>query len=136
LLQGAGDSGYRIVEAFREAGGADKPVHVKVDISFAESDDAALRQAHEQWRYNMLGGGLNWDLSDPAHFERAARFIRPEDVRDAVFVSSSLDRHVERLLEIRRLGVVTVDVHNVGLNQREFIDVFGERLLGQLKDAS
>jgi coenzyme F420-dependent glucose-6-phosphate dehydrogenase len=126
----------RIIEAFREAGGADKPIHVKVDISFAASEETALTQAHEQWRYNMLGGGLNWDVSDPSHFERAARFIRPEDVREAVFVSSSLDRHVARLLEIRKLGVATLDIHNVGLNQREFIDAFGERVLAQLKAAA
>jgi probable non-F420 flavinoid oxidoreductase len=126
----------RIVEAFREAGGAGKPVHVKVDISWARSEELALEQAHQQWRYNMLGGGLNWDVSDPAHFERAARFIRPEDIREAVFVSADLDRHAERLLEIRRLGVATLDIHNVGRNQSEFIDAFGRHVLERVKAAA
>jgi hypothetical protein len=126
----------RVIEAFREAGGADKPIHVKVDVSWAETDEAALLQAHDQWRYNMLGSGLNWDVADPAHFERAARFIRPEDVREAVFVSADLDRHAAHLLEIRKLGVATVDIHNVGLNQREFIDAFGERVLHRLRAAA
>lgn len=126
----------RIIEAFREAGGADKPVHVKVDISWADSDERALEQAHQQWRYNMLGGGLNWDVSDPSHFERAVRFIRPEDVHDAVFVSADLDRHAEHLLAIRKLGVATLDIHNVGRNQSEFIDAFGRRVLQRLKRAS
>jgi probable non-F420 flavinoid oxidoreductase len=126
----------RIVEAFREAGGADKPVHVKVGVSWANSEEAALAQAHEQWRYNMLGGGLNWDISDPSHFERAARFIRPEDVREAVCVSADLDRHAAHLFEIQKLGVATVDIHNVGRNQREFIDAFGAHVLQQLKPTS
>lgn len=126
----------RTIEAFREAGGADKPVHVKVDVSWAESEESALQQAHEQWRYNMLGGGVNWDVSDPSHFERAARFIRPEDVREAVFVSADLGRHAERMLEIRKLGVTTLDIHNVGRNQGEFIDAFARHVLPRLKAAA
>jgi coenzyme F420-dependent glucose-6-phosphate dehydrogenase len=123
----------RVIKAFREAGGEGKPIHVKVDVSWAESDELALVQAHAQWRYTMLGGGLNWDLSDPSHFERAARFIRPEDVREAVFVAADLDRLVARLLDIRKLGVTTVDVHNVGRNQSEFIAAFGRYALPKLR---
>lgn len=126
----------RIIRAFRDGGGSDKPVHVKVDISRADSEDAALMQAHEQWRYNMLGGGLNWDLSDPSYFERATGFIRPEDVRQAVFVSADLARHTVHPLGIRRLGVETLDIHNVGSNQREFIDAFGGHVLHQLRAAA
>jgi probable non-F420 flavinoid oxidoreductase len=123
----------RIIEAFREAGGAGKPVHVKVDLSWAKSEDSALAQAHEQWRFNMLGAGLTWDVSDPSYFERAARFIRPEDVREAVFVSADLGRLAARLLEIRRLGVATLDIHNVGRNQSEFIEAFGKHVLPELQ---
>jgi alkanesulfonate monooxygenase SsuD/methylene tetrahydromethanopterin reductase-like flavin-dependent oxidoreductase (luciferase family) len=122
----------RIVQAFRDAGGADKPVHVKLDVSWAQSDESALLQAHEQWRYNMLGSGLNWDISEPSSFERATRFVRPEDVRQAVFVSADLDDHAAHIREIRDLGVTTLDVHNVGRNQNEFIDAFGRQVLHQL----
>ena len=122
----------RIIEAFREAGGSNKPVYVKVDVSWAETDETALKQAHDQWRYNMLGGGLNWEVSDPSHFERAAKFIRPEDVREAVFVAADLDQHAARLREIRELGVASVDVHNVGRNQSEFIAAYGRGVLPQL----
>jgi probable non-F420 flavinoid oxidoreductase len=122
-----------VVQAFRDAGGAGKPIHVKVDVSWAESERRALEQAHEQWRYNMLGSGVNWDIADPTHFERAARFIRPEDVRDAVFVSADLDRHAAHLAEIGSVGVDTLDVHNVGRNQAEFIEVFGRHVLPKLR---
>lgn len=123
----------RVIEAFRESGGANRPIHVKVDVSWAESEELALHQAHDQWRYNMLGAGLNWEVSDPAHFERAARFVRPEDVREAVYVAADLERHVEHLLEIGKLGVATLDIHNVGRNQSEFIDAFGAHVLHRLR---
>jgi coenzyme F420-dependent glucose-6-phosphate dehydrogenase len=122
----------RIIQAFRDAGGADKPVHVKVDISWAPSDDVALLQAYEQWRYNILGSGSSWDISDPSHFERAARFVRPEDMRQAVFVSADLDEHAAHLGKIAELGVATVDIHNVGRNQIDFIDAFGTHVLRRL----
>jgi hypothetical protein len=53
-------------------------------------------------------------------------------VREAVFVSADLERHAEYLLEIGKLGVATVDVHNVGRNQSEFIDAFGRHVLHRL----
>jgi probable non-F420 flavinoid oxidoreductase len=123
----------RVIDAFRDAGGAGKPVHVKIDVSWAETERGALEQAHEQWRYNMLGAGVNWDIADPSHFERAARFIRPEDVREAVFVSADLKRHAARLAEIGSLGVETLDIHNVGRNQSQFIEAFGRHVLPELK---
>jgi hypothetical protein len=44
-----------------------------------------------------------------------------------------LDEHVERLVEIGRLGVATIDIHNVGRNQAEFIDAFGRHVLRRLR---
>jgi probable non-F420 flavinoid oxidoreductase len=123
----------RIIAAFRENAGADKPIHVKTQISWAPTEERALQQAHEQWRYNMLGSGINWDLADPAHFERAARFIRVDDVREAVFVSAELARHAAHLSEIAGLGVASIDVHNVGLNQTEFIEAFGREVLPRVR---
>jgi probable non-F420 flavinoid oxidoreductase len=119
----------RIVQSFRDAGGAGKPVHVKLDVSWAQTEESALLQAHEQWRYNMLGAGVNWDTSDPSHLESAARFVRPDDVRQAVFVAADLDAHAERLRAISALGVTTLDVHNVGRNQTEFIGAYGAYVL-------
>ena len=92
-----------------------------------------MLQAHEQWRYNMIGRGFNWELADPLHFERATRFIRPDDVREAVFVSAQLSRHAAHLNDIASLGVESIDVHNVGLNQTEFIEAFGREVLPKVR---
>ena len=76
---------------------------------------------------------MSWDLADPQDFERAARFVRVEDMRNAVFASSSLEQHAEHLRRIMRLGVDSLDIHNVGTNQAEFIDTFGSQVLPGLR---
>ena len=58
----------RVIEAFREGGGARKPVAVQVHLSWAEDDDTALAIAHEQWRTNVFGPDIAWDLTLPAQF--------------------------------------------------------------------
>src|SRR5688572_7978657 len=58
----------RVIEAFREGGGARKPVAVQVHLSWAEDDDTALAVAHEQWRTNVFGPDIAWDLTLPAQF--------------------------------------------------------------------
>src|SRR5690606_21215038 len=42
-------SARRVIEAFRQHGGG-KPIHGKVDLSWAPTEDEALTQAHRQWR--------------------------------------------------------------------------------------
>ena len=124
-----------IVEAFRRGGGAGKPVHLKVDLSWAPTEAEALRQAHEQWRFNLLGSDVNWELRSPVAFEQAARFVQPEDMREAVLVSSDLGQHAAWLAECASLGFESLDLHNVGTNQDAFLDAFGSHVLPLLKEA-
>jgi probable non-F420 flavinoid oxidoreductase len=124
----------RTIEAFRRGGGEGKPIYLKADVSWAASEDEALRQAHEQWRFNLLGGDVNWELRTPQQFETAARFVRPEDMREAVLISADPARHASWLAECVELGFDSIDLHQVGTDQRGFIDTFGEKVLPALRD--
>ncbi|HYD99785.1 MAG TPA: TIGR03885 family FMN-dependent LLM class oxidoreductase [Alphaproteobacteria bacterium] len=121
-----------VIDAFRRGGGTGKPVKIQVALSWAEREEEALRLAWEQWRWNALGGDVNWELPTPQHFETAAKFIRPEDVRSSVLVSPDLDYFVEVLKAYKAMGVEAVYLHQVGLNQEPFLKVFGERVLGRV----
>ena len=134
LTSGRNADGIKaVIDAFRRGGGEGKPIHLKVDLSYARTDAEALENAHSQWRFNALGGDINWELSSPAQFEKATRFIRPEDMRGSVLVSHEPERIVEQLHELIALGVESIDLHNVGRNQNEFIDVFGRDVLPKLR---
>jgi coenzyme F420-dependent glucose-6-phosphate dehydrogenase len=123
----------KVVAAFRRGGGTDKPVYLKVGLSWADSATEALRQAHEQWRFNALGGDVSWELARPEDFERASRFVRPEDMHESLFISHEPTAHVERLKALSDLGFQTIVLHNVGRNQTEFIDTFAHRVLPHLR---
>jgi probable non-F420 flavinoid oxidoreductase len=122
----------RVVEAFREGGGEGKPMLLQVHLSWAGTDEEALRIAHDQWRTNVFAPPLCWDLDTVEHFDEAARHVRPEDLHDVVLISSDLARHAEWIREAAELGFDEVALHHVGKRQDGFIDAAGERLLPEL----
>ena len=113
-------------------GGEGKPVAVQVHLSWAETDEDALRIAHDQWRTNVFPPPLCWDLATVEQFDEAARHVRPEDVRGAVLVSSDLGRHAEWIAELAELGFDAIYLHHVGQEQGPFIQAFGEEVLPRL----
>lgn len=123
----------RIVTAFHEGGGGDRPVHVKLNISWAPSDAEAVRQAWDQWRFN--GAPDTAEVRQPEGFDAATRRFTHDDIRRQVFVSHELEAHVRHLQACVSLGVASIDLHNVGLNQREFLDAFGREVLPALRVA-
>lgn len=125
-----------IVQAFREGGGEGKPVHVKVDVCWAPSDDEALQAAHAQWRYNAAPGDADEEAREPEDFDRLTRHITPDEMRQHVLVSHELDAHVEHLRRWASAGVDTLDIHQVAGDQAAFIQRFGERVLPALRAAA
>lgn len=116
----------RMLDAF------DGPASLQVHVSWAPTEEEALRIAHDQWRTNVFSPPLCWDLATVEQFDEAAKHVRPEDVRSAVLVSSDLAQHAEWLHEYAELGFDAIYLHHVGQDQRAFIDAFGEHVLPRL----
>lgn len=123
----------KVVDAFHRGGGEGKPLLMQVGLNWAPTEQEALLGAHEQWRYNLLGGEVNWELRSPADFEAASRFVKVADMRESVLISADPDRHAAWLHEYVALGFQELQLHQVGVNQLEFIEVFGRRVLPQLQ---
>jgi probable non-F420 flavinoid oxidoreductase len=118
-----------VLDAFRDGGGGSKRVCVQVHVSWAATDDEALAIAHDQWRTNLFGSELAWNLELPSQFDEAAKRVRAEELHDAVLVSADTEQHVAWLTGITELGVDELSLHHVGQDQLPFIDAFGERVL-------
>jgi coenzyme F420-dependent glucose-6-phosphate dehydrogenase len=118
-----------VVDAFRDGGGADKPMYLQVQLSFATTWDEALQAAHEEWGTNIFGSPLLTDLRMPSDFEAAAKYVRAEDVLDAVRVSIEPDEHMDWIRRDFEIGFDRVYLHNVHRDQHRFIEVFGEHVL-------
>jgi coenzyme F420-dependent glucose-6-phosphate dehydrogenase len=122
----------RVVEAFRRGGGAGKPLKMQVTLNWDKTEELALQGAFEQWRYNALGGDVNWELRSPEDFDRATRHVDPQRLRDCVLVSSDIRQHIGWLKDYIDLGFDEIQLHQVGTNQRDFIDVFAREVLPEL----
>jgi probable non-F420 flavinoid oxidoreductase len=127
-----GDALREVVDAFRDASGGSKPVYLQAKVSWAETDAAALEAAHDQWRTNVFGGPVLSDLRTVKAFDAAAAKVRPEDMDGPVRVSADLARHAAWIAEDLELGFERIYLHQVGRDQRGFIEAFGERVLPQL----
>jgi len=124
----------KMVEAFRRGGGEGKPMFLKVQISYARTDEEALQGAWEQWRTNIFDSLLLSDMRFPRQFEIAARFVTPENMHGHVRISREPQRHIEWLRDDMDLGFDRVFLHNVNRDQKRFIEDFAERVLPALKD--
>jgi G6PDH family F420-dependent oxidoreductase len=132
-VSGSPEQVRKVVEAFRRGGGEGKRIVMQVGLNWDSSEAAALQGAYEQWRYNVIGRQVNWELQSPSDFDAATRFVRPEDMRESIFISSDLEKHVAWLSSFIELGFEELYLHQVGRNQREFIDAFAQHVLPQLR---
>ena len=119
----------QVMDAFKAGGGANKPVHAKIDLSYAPDEEEALRGAHEQWRTNIFGHDVITDTAKVEQFEAMAEYVRPEDMRRSVLVSADLEVYVRHIREVAALGVESVILHNVNRGQERFIEDFGREVI-------
>jgi coenzyme F420-dependent glucose-6-phosphate dehydrogenase len=121
-----------VIHAFRDAGGVGKPVIVKYHLSYAASVEEALNGAFEQWKTNVFSSSVLTDLRLPEQFQKAAKFVSPEDMKDHVKIFRHTDQYIESINEYIALGLDEIVLHNVNTNQESFIRDFGERILPSL----
>jgi G6PDH family F420-dependent oxidoreductase len=122
----------RMVAAYRDAGGRGK-LHLQVHLSWAESEDEARSVAHEQWRSNVFPPPICWDLDTAEHFDLVSEDVSVERVAAVVNVSSDPGLHAKTIREYADLGFEEIYLHHVGQEQERFLDVFGERVLPEVR---
>ncbi|MGY1616382.1 TIGR03885 family FMN-dependent LLM class oxidoreductase [Geodermatophilus sp. SYSU D00691] len=120
-----------MLAAYRDAGGRGTAA-LQVHLSYDPDEQRALSIAFDQWRSGAIGPPLAWDLDSPESFEQATQHVRPEHIAEVVRVSSDLGQHAEWIAEYQELGFDAIYLHHVGIEQRGFLDAFGEHVLPQL----
>ena len=118
-----------VLESFRDAGGAGKPVFLQAQHAFAPTYEQALEGATREWAHSVLTSQVLTDLRYPEQIDDASALAKPEDVATRVRVSADPEQHLQWLQEYEALGFEAVYVHNVVRHQREFIDAFGRHVL-------
>jgi G6PDH family F420-dependent oxidoreductase len=120
-------------EGAREAGKdpSTMPRVLQLHMSWAETDEIALVNAMTEWP----NGGMKFpkgDIRSPFELEQMAKLVRPEDFEGRLVISSDPDVHRAYIQSFIDLGFDRVYLHNVGRNQKEWIEVFGRDVLPKL----
>lgn len=118
----------QVMAAFRETAGDSAPIYLQHALSWAETEDEALAQGLEQWGPVVAGGEVNWDLRRPVDFDQVGKMAGPDQLARCVKVSADMHRHVGWIGELIELGADHIYLHNVGRNQRAFIELFGPHI--------
>jgi coenzyme F420-dependent glucose-6-phosphate dehydrogenase len=123
----------KFAEGAREAGKDPDtmPKVLQLHLSWAGTDEDALSNAMVEWP----NGGMKYpkgDIRSPFEFEQMAKLVRAEDFEGRMVISSDPDVHRAYIQKFVDLGFDRIYLHNVGRNQREWIDVFGRDVLPKL----
>ena len=120
-----------VIAAYRDNGGRG-PLVLQVHLSYAQDEQTALDIAHDQWRSNVFAPPVPWDLDSVELFDEVSRHVPKDAVRDSVLVSADPKQHVQWLQDLVALGFDEIYLHHVGQQQREWLEVFGDRVLPEL----
>lgn len=123
----------KFAEGAREAGKDPDamPKILQLHLSWAGTDAEALENAMVEWP----NGGMKFpkaDIRSPLDFAAMAKLVRPEDFEGRMVISSDPDRHREYIQRFYDAGIDKIYLHNVGRNQKEFVEVFGREVLPRL----
>ncbi|PJJ63656.1 TIGR03557 family F420-dependent LLM class oxidoreductase [Compostimonas suwonensis] len=124
----------RFAEGAREAGKdpSAMPKALQLHLSWAPTDEEAIANALHEWP----NGGMKFPKSDirsPFELEQMAKLVRAEDFEGRMVISSDPDVHRAHIQSFADLGFDRIYLHNVGRNQREWIEVFGRDVLPALR---
>jgi coenzyme F420-dependent glucose-6-phosphate dehydrogenase len=123
----------RFAEGARDAGKDPErmPKILRLHLSWAVTDAEAQANALTEWP----NGGMKFpkhDVRSPYEFEQMGKLVRIEDFEGRMVISSDPDVHRAHIQQFLDVGVDRVYLHNVGRNQREWMDVFSREVLPKL----
>jgi probable non-F420 flavinoid oxidoreductase len=127
------DKMKEVVEAFRSNGGKGKPVFLKVQLSYARTEEEVIKGAHDQWRTNIFNSTVLGDMWQVEQFDAMGEFVTPDEMKDMVRMSSNIQQHIDWIKQDMELEFERIILHNVNREQELFIKEFGEKVLPKLQ---
>lgn len=129
-----------LLRSFREGaaehrGQARGRATVHAQLSWAETDEAAMENALRDWPM----AGLRFprgDIRSPFDVAQLITRVGPDDIRSRIPVSADIGVHIDRIRSLLGLGFDSVHLHNVGRDQEQWIERCAQDLLPALEEGS
>ncbi|TWV98737.1 TIGR03885 family FMN-dependent LLM class oxidoreductase [Chitinophaga pinensis] len=132
-IDAGGEQLMKVVQAFRNNGGAGKPVYLQMAFSYAKTEKEAMDAAYDQWRTNFFAPEVLNDLSRPTQFDNIADYLRPQDVAEKMLITSNIEKCISEIQRYTDLGFERIILHNVHRDQERFIRDFGDKVLPHIR---
>jgi G6PDH family F420-dependent oxidoreductase len=116
-------------EMFDEAGGAGKPRVGQLAVCYDADREAAVRRAHEQFRWFGLGWKVNADLPNPDSFEGASQFVTPEQVAEQLACGPDVEEHIAKIKPFLDAGFQEIALVQIGADTQAVFTDWAEREL-------
>jgi G6PDH family F420-dependent oxidoreductase len=118
-----------LVELFEGAGGDGKPRVGQIALAYDADREAAVRRAHEQFRWFGLGWKVNADLPNPESFDGATQFVTAEDVAGQIACGPDVEEHVEAIKPFIDAGFTEIALVQIGADHQDEFIAWAEREL-------
>ncbi len=129
----AGTEAEKSLLAFRRSGGDGKPAYLEISVCWAESFEVGRRMAFEHWPVPANRGELNRILPTPTHYEQLAQMVTEGDVAQHVPCGPDPEPHIAKIQDGVRMGFDSICVHQIGPQQREFMEFYKDEVLPQFR---
>jgi G6PDH family F420-dependent oxidoreductase len=116
-----------VVEAYSRSGG-DGTVWGQVVLSWAESEQQGLENAHREFRFAHGGWKVQAELPNPVNFDAATRAVTPADLADAIPSGPDPDLHRDGIGRFTDIGVTELAVAYPGNDWRSFMEFWQTEL--------
>jgi G6PDH family F420-dependent oxidoreductase len=127
------------ISAFRDAGGAGKPVHAGYKVCWGPDDDTCIDLAYKYWPNSGLPGELSQVLPSPNHFEQASTLVTRDSIKDSIAYGSDVDRHVQAFRPFAEAGIDVVHISQMGAKEKAadaegFFEFYRDQVLPRLRE--
>jgi G6PDH family F420-dependent oxidoreductase len=108
-----------LVAAFRDNGGAGKPMQAGYKVCWGPDADAAATIAHRLWANEGLPGELAQVLPSPRHFEQAMTMVPEQSIRESLACGNDPDEHIDSFRPYAEAGFDEIYISQIGGRERE-----------------
>jgi G6PDH family F420-dependent oxidoreductase len=110
------------VSAFTTNGGS-APVIGQLTVCWGDDEQAQIELAKKLWGYTVLPGQYSQELALPLYYEQGLELVTNDKVAQSIVCGPDVEKIHERIQKFVDAGFSHVYIHQVGPDQRGFIDI-------------